>query len=238
MNQLLALYKMAEQDNIEIDCFDLPENESLCIRDDELNCYIAIDPMKLTSTAEEKRKLAHELGHCKTGSFYSRYAIFEVRGRLEWRAEKWSINKLIPKDELYSCYKNGITEPWEIAEHFNLPEEFVKKAMCYYSDQEYSDTHVIPKYSAEVNPQSPKAIKLKSIEQHHIIVDNLQAADISSIDRRLSSALLCARCSVRFLLRLFPVSIIATIIKAIADIVDGNTIPQNSIGLPSLVFIY
>ena len=172
MNRLLSLYQMAESDNIVVDCFALEKREAMSLTDDEGDCCIAIDPMKLSSTAEEKWKLAHELGHCYTGSFYTRYSLYEIRERLEWKAEKWAIKKLIPKDELYSCYKNGITEPWEIAEHFNLPEEFVKKAMCYYSDQEYSDTHVIPKYSAEVNPQSPKAIKLKSIEQYHIIVDN------------------------------------------------------------------
>lgn len=160
MNRLLSLYQMAESDNIVVDCFALEKREAMSLTDDEGDCCIAIDPMKLSSTAEEKWKLAHELGHCYTGSFYTRYSLYEIRERLEWKAEKWAIKKLIPKDELYRCYENGITEPWDIADYFNLPEELVREAMFYYSSQEQPDcatTH--EDAGVSTNPQTPKKIK-------------------------------------------------------------------------------
>jgi len=100
--------------------------------DDNGSCYIAIDPYKLRSTQEEKEKLAHELGHCLTGSFYSIYTAVDCRQRHENRADKWAIKKLIPADELEEVAANGCTEIWELAEHFGVTELFMRKAVSYY----------------------------------------------------------------------------------------------------------
>lgn len=136
MKQLLAFYEMADSDNIVVDCFDLKKCEALSIKTEDGDYYIAVDPMKLKSVAGEKYKLAHELGHCETGSFYTRVCLYEIRERLEWKAEKWAIKKLAPKMDLYTLYRCGYTEPWEIAEQMNLPEDFIRKAMAYYHEQE------------------------------------------------------------------------------------------------------
>lgn len=34
-------------------------------------CYIALDPLAIGGMADGRVKLAHEIGHCVTGSFYS-----------------------------------------------------------------------------------------------------------------------------------------------------------------------
>lgn len=136
MEKLRELYRMANDDNIEIYCFKMNAAESMTITNDNQNYYIAIDPMKLKSVADEKYKLAHELGHCETGSLYSRNCLYEIRERLEWKAEKWAIKELAPKMDLYTLYRCGYTEPWEIAEQMNLPEDFIRKAMAYYHEQE------------------------------------------------------------------------------------------------------
>lgn len=136
MDRLFELYQIAEQDNIVVDCMDLSSIPSLSLKDENGDCYIALDPFKLESSADEKYKLAHELGHCKTGCFYNRCCLYEIRERYEWRAEKWAIKKLVPKDELQQCHERGIVETWEIAEILNLPEKLVRKAMEYYHEQE------------------------------------------------------------------------------------------------------
>lgn len=133
MMELSRLYQIAADENIEVDCFDLKKREAFSMMDDDGECYIAIDPYKLRSTREEREKLAHELGHCLTGSFYSIHTAVDSRQRHENRADKWAIKKLVPKDELESAVVEGCTESWDLADRFGVSEDFIRKAMCYYA---------------------------------------------------------------------------------------------------------
>lgn len=132
MMELSELYLIADQQNIEVDCFDLNKREALSIMDEEGNCYIAIDPYKLRSINDERLKLSHELGHCLTGSFYNIYAAVDHRRRHENRADKWAIQALIPVEALDEAVAAGYTGLWDLADYFGVTEEFIKKAVCYY----------------------------------------------------------------------------------------------------------
>ena len=133
MNDLLELYDFAEREGIQVDCFELQKRKALSIMDaSDGKCYIAIDPMKLSSSREEKVILAHEEGHCATGSFYSKYASCDIRQKHENRADKWAIMQLIPFHELRRAILLGNTEVWSLADHFDVPEDFMKKAICWY----------------------------------------------------------------------------------------------------------
>lgn len=57
MITLSALYRLAEEENIAVDCYKLKKREALSIMDDDGICYIAIDPFKLENETDEKVKL-------------------------------------------------------------------------------------------------------------------------------------------------------------------------------------
>lgn len=130
--ELLELYQLADAEHIPVYSFDLPQTQSLSLMNNDGSCAVAIDPFGLNSTKDEKIRLAHELGHCVTGSFYNRYSNFDIKARSEYKADKWAIKKLIPKDELQAAFEQGYTEPWDLAEYFNVTEEFIIKAVNYY----------------------------------------------------------------------------------------------------------
>lgn len=130
--ELLELYQLADAEHIPVYSFDLPQTHSLSLMNDDGSCAVAIDPFGLNSTKDEKIRLAHELGHCVTGSFYNRYSDFDIKAKSEYKADKWAIKKLIPKDELQAAFEQGYTEPWDLAEYFNVTEEFIIKAVNYY----------------------------------------------------------------------------------------------------------
>lgn len=132
MTDLLDLYNLADKENIAVDCFELQAEPCMSLQDDEYNCYIAIDPIQLKTEQQEKEYLAHELGHCCTGAFYSRYSPLSNRGQMEYRATLWQIKKLIPKNEFEKALESGIIELWELAEHFGVSEDLMKKAVKYY----------------------------------------------------------------------------------------------------------
>lgn len=127
MNEL-ELYRIAETENIKIDNFKLKNTVSLALIDDENNCYIAVsDECKM-------EHLAHELGHCMTGSFYNRYASYDLKAKQEWKAKKWAIKKLVPLNELKKAFSVGIVNVWELAELFNVSESFINSACQYYAE--------------------------------------------------------------------------------------------------------
>lgn len=132
MYDVLALYDLAQQKNIEVIPFPMSENGSMSVMTDDGDCYIGIDESVQDGGAQERVHLGHELGHCLTGSFYSIHTAVDCRQRHENRADKWAILKLVPVDDLDDAVAEGCTEAWELAERFGVTEQFMKKAVCYY----------------------------------------------------------------------------------------------------------
>ncbi len=126
------LYSIAEQENVSIFTYTLHAREALSMIDPDGQCFIALDPKQLSSSADEKTKVAHELGHCVTGSFYNVFSSCDDRQRHENKADKWAIKKLIPKDELENAVSKGYTEIWQLAEWFNVTESMIRKAISWY----------------------------------------------------------------------------------------------------------
>ena len=126
-----ALYKVAKNNNITLDVFALPESKSLCGNMDN-RFFIAIDPDVFSRNSEERVSLAHEIGPCRTGSFYNLYSAFDIRQKHENRADKWAINCLIPEKELNKAISRGCHDVCSLAEYFCVTEDFVKKALKLY----------------------------------------------------------------------------------------------------------
>ncbi len=133
MKGLTSLYELAEQENIELLPYSLPLTGSMSVESDSGHCYIAMDYSQMENRKQERVHLSHELGHCITGSFYNRYASADVRMQHENRADKWAIHRLIPPEALDEAIAEGCTELWELAEHFQVTEAFIKKAVCLYT---------------------------------------------------------------------------------------------------------
>ena len=133
-NTLVELYDYAEKQNIEVISLATRKAQSLSMMDEDGDCGIGINPFMLKSEADEKVKLAHELGHCVNGAFYNMYSPLDIRSKHEYTANKWPIKKLIPEDELKEACK-FCRNRWELSEYFDVPEDFMQKALDYYSEQ-------------------------------------------------------------------------------------------------------
>lgn len=133
MAKLLDLYRYAEDNRIDVDWVPMTKAASLSVPLPSNSYAIAIDPWKMDTAEKEMVCLAHELGHCSTGSFYNCWATQDIRQKHENRADKWAIKKLIPEDELDHAVADGCTDIWSLAEHFNVTEDFMRKAVCWYT---------------------------------------------------------------------------------------------------------
>ena len=67
--EVLHLYDIAREQNIEVVEWPLHQNGSISLMDDDGNCVIGIDESVMDGDALERVHMGHELGHCMTGSF-------------------------------------------------------------------------------------------------------------------------------------------------------------------------
>lgn len=132
MTTLLDLYEYAEDQGIDVDWFPMEQATSLSLPLPDGSCAIAINPWKMGTLAQETVCLAHELGHCKTGSFYNRYAALDIRQKHENRADKWAIWQLVPEAALDQAVADGCADLSALAERFGVTEQFMRKAVCWY----------------------------------------------------------------------------------------------------------
>lgn len=136
MEKLINLYR--ELYDSEVALIDTPlafssgsRSAVLCLNTGAYGIFI--DSSSLT-LSEEIVCIAHEAGHIATGSTHAVCSAFDVVARHECRANRWAIKKLIQKDELDAAVQRGYTELWELAEYFNVTEDFMKLAIEYYQN--------------------------------------------------------------------------------------------------------
>jgi len=128
---LSELHLCAHRNQIPVLLYPMPQCGSMSIQT-EGRCCIGMDKGVCDCGTQERTHLAHELGHCLTGSFYNIHTRHDVRRRHEVRADKWAIHALIPADQLDEAIASGCTEMWELAEYFSVTEDFMRKAVCYH----------------------------------------------------------------------------------------------------------
>ena len=97
-------------------------------------CCIGLDRTKLRTDAERKTALFHELGHCETGAFYTRYSPVDNRGKCEEMADRWAIRKELSYKKLLQAMRAGHTEAWDLADYSGVTEDMIRKAVDFYTD--------------------------------------------------------------------------------------------------------
>lgn len=135
MRKLSNLYRIADKNNISIYNYNMGESgiTAASVRFSD-TVGIFIDYNKIDTLAEEKMLLSHEIGHCKTGAMYSPDTAFETKERCEYRADKWAVYNLLPFRKLKTAVKKGYTEVWQLAEYFDVTEDFIKTAFKVYQN--------------------------------------------------------------------------------------------------------
>lgn len=125
------LYDRAQSEGVEVYNFPFDGIRSISVPG-----AIGMDMRQMDSVAMEKTDLGHELGHNETGSFYTKDSPLDERARCERKANKRAAeHMLMPFDELVDAMANGLTEPWQLAEHFEITEDFVKVALDIYAER-------------------------------------------------------------------------------------------------------
>lgn len=139
--KLLLLYDIAEQEKIPIHCLPLKKSCGVSVKIE--NTYnIAIK--KHLKERIERDTLAHELGHCLTGSLYyltnkNNPCYKSNIGWAECKANNWAIKTLVPLSDLKNALMESHNfyegEKYIVAEMLNISISQVDEAITYYKNK-------------------------------------------------------------------------------------------------------
>ena len=76
--------------------------------------------------------LAEEVGHYETSSGNILDQTNTGNRKQELTARKWAYNKVVPEEKISEAISAGYTEVWEIADHLDVDEQFLREALKYY----------------------------------------------------------------------------------------------------------
>lgn len=76
--------------------------------------------------------LAEEIGHYETTSGAILDQTNTGNRKQELIARKWAYNKVVPEEKISEAISEGYTEVWEIADHLDVDEQFLREALIYY----------------------------------------------------------------------------------------------------------
>ncbi len=136
--ELDALYEEAHQDKIEVCGLPLKSLTAISAPCND-GFIIGLNNDKLCTEEQKTVCLAHEIGHCKTGGFYSMESDSEFIVLQEAKATEWAVHRLIPFDRLEELLLAEQRSPDVIAKHFGVTEEFVQKALRFYGIRNSSE---------------------------------------------------------------------------------------------------
>lgn len=137
MRKLTEIYKWFEKEGIMVFDRQLPfsneQSKAVTIRLRSSGVTgVFVDRGRMDTTAEEAVALLHEGGHCATGTTHSIVSPFDLIEKHEYKADKWAVQDAVSQEELTAARRAGYREIYELADFFNLTEEFMKKVVCWY----------------------------------------------------------------------------------------------------------
>ena len=132
MFELSDFYDYCKQNNVDVIPYRGCPKPGATIRDGEFYA-VFLDFSQIPTTRALRGICYHELGHLGAGALHKVDSPFELSERSEHRAKRWSAEHLLPKEDLLEAFRYGYTEPWQLAEYFDLPEEDIRHALAYWS---------------------------------------------------------------------------------------------------------
>ena len=134
MFDLADFYYYCENNDVDIIPYLNAPSEGTTIRDDDYYA-IFLDITKLRSIKTYNGVCLHEVGHVATGALHKIDSPYETVERSEYRANRWGYENYLKADEFREAFNAGYTEVWELSDYFDLPEETIRKALSYWTEQ-------------------------------------------------------------------------------------------------------
>jgi len=129
--EIIDLEKIAEREKINIYNFKMSKKAKII---DYNGISILMDYSQIHTDVEEKCCLAEEIAHYYTDSYYTLNSDQTFIDKQEYRANKWKCLVCVPLKSILDCFKNGITNLFDIAQELSVEPNMVEFAYNYYKE--------------------------------------------------------------------------------------------------------
>lgn len=130
-----AVYNKIKNNNILLFSQHMPGIKAATIEIDN-NFGIFINYDDIENSDEEFCVVAHEYGHCVSGSTHKLNSKYDLVCRHEYRADRRAILDFLPIEQIKQAIKHGCKYKYEFAEFLNVPEQFIDRAFEHYKAME------------------------------------------------------------------------------------------------------
>ncbi len=138
MFELRDFYAYCRANNVDVIAYPKAPSAGTTIRDEGLYA-IFLDFTQISSARRMKGICAHEMGHAATGALHKVSSPFETVERSEYRAKRWIAENILTESDFREAFSQGYSEPWELAEYFDMPEQDIKDALSYWTEHREID---------------------------------------------------------------------------------------------------
>lgn len=133
MFELNVFYDFCEDHAVAVIPYDGMPKPGATIRDGE-RYGIFLDFTQIPTTRMLRGVCCHEMSHVATGALHRANSPFESVERSEYRANRYTAQKFLTERAFRSAFSEGYTEPYQLADYFELPEEEIQKALHYWTN--------------------------------------------------------------------------------------------------------
>ena len=134
MFELADFYNYCKRNRVDVIPYPGAPKPGATIRDG--NWYaVFLDFSQIKSLQFLRGVCCHELGHAATGALHKVCSPYELWERSEYRAKRYVAQHFLTVEDFQEAFDAGYTEPWQLAEFFELPEEDVKSALSYWTER-------------------------------------------------------------------------------------------------------
>ena len=138
MFELSQFYEYCRRNRVDVIPFAGIPQPGVTIRDGS-HYAVFLDFSQIQSTRLLRGVCAHEMAHTATGALHKVSSPYELVERSEYRANRWFAQHCLTADDFREAFRAGYTEPWQLAEYFDLPERDIKNALTYWSERKGID---------------------------------------------------------------------------------------------------
>ena len=134
MFELSDFYGFCKANQVDVIPFDGIPCPGATIRDGSFYA-VFLDFTKIRSTRLLRGVCCHEMGHVATGALHKVDSPFELAERSEYRANRWTAQHYLSQEDFREAFDLGYTEPWQLAEFFDMPERDIQAALTYWTQR-------------------------------------------------------------------------------------------------------
>ncbi|MEE0801077.1 MAG: hypothetical protein U0L91_07340 [Gemmiger sp.] len=133
MFELSDFYDYCKQNQVDVIPFNRLPTPAMTVRDGG-RYAVGLNMQRIRTTRLLRTAAMHENGHLRTGALHKVVSPYQIVAQAEHKADADSFRQYLPPEELQAAMRAGYTEPWQLAEYFDLEESYIRKALAYWTE--------------------------------------------------------------------------------------------------------